>query len=168
MKKRIQREIQLLVEKKSLVILWGILAAAGGILLWVHGSMAPWIFRVCRKPAGVPCFTVFFLFWLVLYSLHGIGWGLESLLNCQGFRRNYVVALAEIVSYILVLAWYPLFFSVLHSFLASLVLICALILDTIVFLHKRRCSSILWLAYFFTALLEIYFLYVTIAFSWVK
>jgi len=160
--------MRLLAEKKSLLILWAFLTAAGGILMWVKGSMAPWLFRSCQMPAGTPGFTAFFLLWILLYGLYGVEGGMTCLFLGSAGLADLLASLAGCLSYILLLSWYPLFFSILHGILAALVLFFASILHTVAFLRFRFSSCILWTVHFFASLLELYFLYVTIAFAWVK
>lgn len=165
MKKRLVQELRFLTENSSCICLWMVLAAFGGCLIWVHGSMASWVFRSCRMPAGTPSFTVFFLLWLLLYCLHGAGVGISILIPCRNYKIQLRCLAVSLLSYLLTLAWYPLFFSVLHSMMAFLVLFAACILQSAACLSLVRNCRIILLLYFLTSLLEMYFLYVTIAFG---
>lgn len=164
MKKRLQKELHILAASSSRIFLLTILAVFGGILLWVHGSMAPLVFRSCRMPPAVPGFTLCFLMWLVVYALAGCELGIQLLPVYFHGREGLRECLMCLLAYMLTLAWYPLFFSVLHTFLS------ALLLGVAVFLHFWLCfcsgrrGRILVLPYFLSCLLEIYFLCVTISF----
>ena len=164
MRRQIQGEWNFLMKNNSRICVCAVLTAFCGILMWVHGSMAPWIYRYVAEVPFTPVFTVFFLAWLLLYGLTGFIMGIFLLPVCfrsqQGLRCSVLCGL----SFILMLAWYPLFFSVLHGFLAFLTLFCAFLINICLTVCTSRYLKIVTPFCIFTALLEIYFLYVTIAF----
>jgi len=165
MKKQLHHEIQCLTVNSSFIGLWAVLAAFGGCLMWVHGSMAPWIFRTHRMPAGTPAFTVFFLLWLLLYGLQGTCMGVTVLYVKRQYHLSIQCLFGNVLIYILLLAWYPLFFSVLHCIMAVISLGCSVILQTFFLKKYLHYSKVSFFLCFLTILLEIYFLYVTIAFE---
>lgn len=164
MKKQLRRELHMLSRNTSRICLWTVLAVFGGILLWVHGSAAPWVFRACRIPSAVPGITVCFLLWLAGYALSGCELGVQLLPMYFRGREGLLESLLCLGAYMLTLAWYPLFFSVLHAFLSALLLSGAVILHILLCFRSVRCVRLLALPYFISCLLEIYFLCVTISF----
>jgi len=164
MKKRLRKELLLLSRNTARICLWTVLAAFGGILLWVHGSTAPWIFRSCRLPPFAPGFTVCFLLWLAGYAVSGVELGIQLLPAYFRVREGLRESLLCLFAYILTLAWYPLFFSVQHVFLGAVVLTGAIILHGFLGFCSVHSRRLLTLPYFVSCMLEIYFLCVTISF----
>lgn len=166
MRKRICREWELLSGRISLLCLCIFLTAFGGILMWVHGGLAAWVYKALPENLPLPGFSFFFLLWLMLYGLLGAMLFLTVLpVNREYPLRGCALCL---LSYIFILAWYPLFFSVLHGFLALLSLLCAWALHCFWGrLYWKQCV-LARLLIFFTSLLEIYFLCVTISFLLAK
>ncbi len=162
--KKLGRELQILGREKGRICLWTVLGAFGGILLWVHGSSAPWVFRAGLMPQGVPGFTLFFLLWVTAYALAGCELGIQLLPVCFRCRTGLRESLFCVLAYTLALAWYPLFFSVLHGFLSILVLTAAILLHFLLLIGSFRRFFAASVPYFFSCLLEIYFLCVTIEF----
>ena len=168
MKKQLQRELHILSCGISRICLWTILAAFGGILLWVHGGAAPWVFRSCRMPSAVPGLTGCFLIWLAEYALAGCELGIQLLPVYFRRREGLRESLLCLFAYMLALAWYPLFFSVVHAFLSALLLAGVILLHIFLCVQAVRGGRILALPYFISCLLEIYFLSVTISFMLVN
>jgi len=167
MRKQIRRELIVLAEHSSLISLCAVLAAFGGILMWVHGSMAVWVFRALKMPSFVPGFTVFFLLWLLLYGLYGAVTAMLIMNHTVPWKTtgSALKAVAgSIMVYVVLLAWYPLFFSVIHSLLAIPVLLAAAVLRNLICIKHSRCFLLLIPVSIFAGLLEIYFLCVTISF----
>ena len=164
MKKQLQREWHMLCSNSSHICLWGVLTAFGGILLWVHGSAAPWVFRACLLPPAAPGFTLCFLLWTVGYAVSGCELGIQLLPVYFRSRKGLLESLLCLFAYLLTLAWYPLFFSVLHVFLSVLLLAGAILLHGCLGIRAFLGTRLLTLPYFISCLLEIYFLCVTISF----
>ncbi|MBQ8400918.1 MAG: hypothetical protein IJX14_03220 [Clostridia bacterium] len=164
MKKQLRKEWLLLSGHTSRIILLISLALLGGILLWVHGTMAPWVFHTTVMPSFAPGFTICFLLWLIVYGLAGLETGilLTPAIFCS--REGLRVSAMSGFAYFLTLAWYPLFFSVMHVFLSILALLAALGVHIILLFAFLRRIKLLAGAYFLSSLLESYFLCVTIAF----
>ncbi len=151
----------------SRLCIWAGLTMAGGILLWVNGVAGPIRFRTLGSVAGLPGFSVFFLMWLAQYALCGLSLGICLLpVGCRRCGVRFYdcrFAWYSAVAYLLLLAWYPLFFSVFHGFLASLVLTAAIVCHGVLLLRLGRGVLCAIPVHVFTILGEIYFLYVTIS-----
>ncbi len=167
MKKRLAAEWRVLSASMSRLCVWAGLTAAGGILLWVNGVMGPIRFRTLHHVAALPGFTVFFLLWLVQYALCGLSLGLCLLpvgcRSCHCHRAGSRCGWYSALAYLLLLTWYPLFFSLFHGFLASLVLTVAIGCHTLLLFRLGRGILCAIPVHVFTILGEIYFLYVTIS-----
>ncbi|MBQ7921109.1 MAG: hypothetical protein IJ325_00835 [Clostridia bacterium] len=138
--------------------------AFGGVLLWVNGSAAPVVFRVTNIPTILPGITICFLLWLLIYGLAGlkIGYSLIStVINKCGLLQTVT---KEILAYILLLAWYPLFFSVVHAFFAAVVLCTAIGIQLWSFLTGRRGYFICLPITILQIVLEIYFVLITVTY----
>ncbi len=167
MKKRLAAEWRMLSAAISRLCIWVGLTAAGGILLWVNGVMGPIRFRSLHHVAGLPGFTVFFLLWLVQYALCGVSLGICLLPGGgRGFKNSphrYCCGWYSALAYLLLLTWYPLFFSLFHGVLAALVLAAAIGCHTVLLLRLGRRLMCTIPLHVFTILGEFYFLYVTIS-----
>ena len=95
----------MLSRSSSRICLWMLLTAFGGILLWIHGSAAPWVFRSCKMPAFAPGLTFCFLLWLVGYALSGCELGLQLLPVYFRGREGMRESLLCLSAYMLTLAW---------------------------------------------------------------
>lgn len=163
MKKQWQREWKLLTRHTSRICFWIVFATCGGILLWVHGCSAPLAYRAGVLPSFVPCFTLCFLLWLLMYALSGCEIGVLLLPTNFRLPTGRREALICLLTYLLTLSWYPLFFSLLHTFLCTILLSAAVLLHIWLFIHAVRRFSIVMIPQFFSCLLEMYFLCVTFA-----
>lgn len=105
-----------------------------GILLWVNGVAAPIVFRIAVIPCAVLGLTGHFVLWLILYGL--FGWLLGMLLTTPGI--SCVEPSLTVIAYTLCLAWYPVFFSLLHTAFALLLLLISLTVSIILLLRCLR------------------------------
>ncbi len=168
MKRRYKRECSYLASHNSRIGVIAVLVAFCGILMWVHGSMAPWLYQTVSEVPGTPNFTVFFLLWLLLYGCLGFLIAVYMLPAVFHSKPGLFCWAVTTLIYILLLAWYPLFFSGLHIFLACSVLFTACILQVFSLRYSLPLIRIMLPVQFLTILLEIYFLYVTISFLLLK
>ena len=131
-----------------------------GILLWVNGAAAPIVFRTAVIPCAILGLTGHFVLWLLLYGL--FGWLLGMLLASPG------ITCAEpslaVIAYTLCLAWYPVFFSLLHTAFALLLLLLALAVSVILWLRCLRRTVLCTLCALPVLALEIWFLVWTVLF----
>jgi len=155
---------ELSVLQKYIVFLIGIsfLTAFGGILLWVNGSAAPIVFRATAMPSCAPGFTFCFIIWLIIYALSGLKIGCTIIptviYRCSCFQN----ITGECLSFILLLAWYPLFFSVVHAFFAAFVLFIYSVLQIVMlFAHSRKFLISLPLTILLVSA-SLYFLLITV------
>lgn len=163
-----KREMHALTHATSQICFWTVLGAFGGILLWVHGCGAALVYRTGVLPDFVPGHTLCFLLWLLVYALAGCEMGILFLpmyFRCRGGLRDCLFC---VLAYMLTLAWYPLFFSLLHTFLCAGLLLTAIFLHICLFVRALRRFSPVMVPYFISCLLESYFLCVTIAFGIVE
>jgi len=141
-----------------------VLAMFGGILLWVQGSAAPWVYRSTCMPAFAPGFTLCFLLWLVVYGLAGLGLGILLLPPCfreaGGLRYSALCLLA----YMMTLAWYPLFFSFWHSLLAAAVLGCGVVIHMYLLWKLGRRWMLAVPIFGILSVMEVYFVIMTVAY----
>ena len=158
---RAKKEWCILKEYMSVLIFMTVLFVLGGILLWVHGSAAPWVFRNTRLPSFAPGFTISFFLWIILYALSGMLTGVTLLSPMLEKGKNWYVPLLGILGYIFLLAWYPLFFSVLHTGLALVVLAAAVGIHVTLLVQWHRYSGITWLLSVGQILLEGYLVFCT-------
>lgn len=163
MKKQWQREWKMLPRYTSRICFWTVFTAFGGILLWVHGSSAALVYRAGILPSFVPCFTLCFLLWLLAYALTGCALGILLLPASFRIPMGRKESLVCLLTYLLMLSWYPLFFSLLHPFLCTMLLLTAVLLNSWLFVRAVKRLSVVMIPQFFSCLLEIYFLCVTFA-----
>ena len=136
----------------------------GGVLLWVNGSAAPIVFRATNIPTMAPGFTVFFLLWLVLYALTGMKIGCTFLLASIFRYKSLLYTTGECIAYILLLAWYPLFFSVVHCFFSIVVLSISAVLQICLLFSRCRKFYICIPITLLQILMEVYFILISISY----
>ena len=143
--RRFRRELGIFRRYPGVLAAAAFLGAFGGILLWVNGTAAPLVYRMTNMPKAAPGFTLCFLLWLAVYGLAGFQIGcalVPPLLKKCGTLRYAAVS---VIVYTLLLAWYPLFFSIVHGVFACIVLLLSIGLQLYFFfaLAIRVCTLIL-------------------------
>lgn len=140
------------------------IGAFAGTLLWINGRGAWFVMRYSHLPSFALSLSLTYILWLLAYGLLGAAVPLTVIME-KHHRRNCLPAVAILlISYVLVLLWYPLFYSAQFVLAALFVLFLAAAAIVVFFFKAIRKS--LWLTMISIAvlLIQIYFICFTLSF----
>ena len=132
------------------------LCAVGGVLVWINGGSGRYLFAACRNFSHTLSLTAVFLIWLAVYALTGAVIGAIGLLLREIGILPFVLAAA---SYLLGILWYALFFCTRLSFLASVMLLGAAVLNIVILLKYGRCSRLVDIILVLITAVEVFFIF---------
>jgi len=168
MLQRIRCELRVFKQYPGVLAGIAFLSTFGGILLWVNGTTAPLIFRITNIPSFAPGFTVTFLLWLLLYALAGLQFGCILVYPMFGKCYPFKNACLAVLVYTLLMAWYPLFFSVVHVFFAAAVLVLAICLQIYMSILLYGRVFIIFLLAILQIFVEMYFVFISVAYMFLN
>jgi len=159
--RRLKCEMKIIGENIPLVGLSAFLCCVGGILLWVSGGSSWFIMRVGVGSEPTLSLVGAFVMWLICYGLVGVLLALIGIICKSGILRDKrcVRAFALVMlSYLLMLSWYAVFFCTRLTVFPLILLACSVLLLGTVFILMRRTLYLLLAIIIIIEVFQIYFI----------
>lgn len=163
--RRLKFEIKAIGENIPLVGLSAFLCCICGILLWVSGGSTWFALRVGVGKEFTLSLTGAFLLWLLCYGLVGIMLAL-IVVACRsrvvGEKRAVKAFALCMLSYLLMLSWYAVFFCTRLTVFPLILLVCSVAVIGVTAVVMRGTLCLLILADVLIDAIQIYFIFFSI------
>ena len=164
--RRIKFELKLIGENIPLIGLAAFLCIMGGILLWISGGSYWFAVRVGTRGGFTLSLVGAFTLWLICYGLVGVSLALIGFICNAGIccdKRCIKSFALLMISYLLMLSWYAIFFCTRLIVFPLILLICSVLLVGISFLLIRKTLCLLFIINLIIEIIQIYFIFFSIS-----
>jgi hypothetical protein len=158
---RIKYEIKLIGENIPLIGLSAFLCVIGGILLWVSGGSSWFALRIGISHGFTLSLAGAFVLWTITYGLVGAVLSLITIICRAGIlcdKRCIIVFGVVMISYLLMLSWYAIFFCTRLTVFPLILLLCSVLLICVELIIMWRTLRILLVINLIIEAIQVYFI----------